>query len=91
MPSVYRLEVERQARKSLLRLPPAIKRRIEVKIDALAEDPRPAGCEPVQRAPKGTYRVRVGDYRVVYVVWDEERLIIVARVSKGDEGTYRGL
>ncbi len=88
---MYRLEVERQARKSLLRLPPEIKRRIEVKIDALAEDPRPAGCEPVKRAPKGAYRVRVGDYRVVYVVLDEERLIIVARVSRRDESTYRRL
>ena len=88
---MYRLEVERQARKALVRLPRDIQRRIEAKIDTLAEDPRPAGCEPVRNAPKGTYRVWVGRYRVIYVVLDAERLVIVAKVRKRDEGTYRGV
>lgn len=88
---MYRLEVERQAQKALARLPRDIQRRIEAKIDSLAEDPRPVGCEMVQDAPKGTYRVWVGRYRVIYVILDDEQIIVVARVRKRDESTYRGL
>jgi mRNA interferase RelE/StbE len=58
---------------------------------ALAEDPRPAGCKPVKDAPPGTYRVRVGAYRVIYTGLDAEGAIVVARVRKRDESTYRGL
>lgn len=54
-------------------------------IDALAEDPRPAGCTPVRAVPKGTYRIRVGDYRVICVVLDEEQVIVVARVARRGE------
>ena len=40
---------------------------------------------------KDTYRVRVDNYRVIYVVLDDERQVIVARVAKRDEQTYQGL
>ena len=42
-------------------------------------------------AERGTYRVRVGDVRVVYVVLDDERTVILARVTSRSESTYRGL
>jgi len=51
----------------------------------------PAGCRPVRYAPKGTYRVRMGDYRLVYTVLDEDQLIVVARVVRRSESTYRDL
>ena len=87
----YQIEVRRKARKALVRLRGQDQARIEAKIDALADDPHPLGCEPVKAATRGTYRVRVGDYRVIYTVLGAERLIIVARVRKRDESTYRGL
>jgi mRNA interferase RelE/StbE len=62
-----------------------------VAIKTLAEDPRPTGCRPVKVAEKGTYRVRVGDYRVIYTVLDREQVIVIARVAKRSEGTYQGL
>jgi mRNA-degrading endonuclease RelE of RelBE toxin-antitoxin system len=65
--------------------------RIAVTIDALSEEPRPAGCQPVKSAPKGAYRIRVGNYRAIYTVLDDEQQIIVARVAKRDERTYQGL
>ena len=58
-------------------------------IDALAEDPRPAGCVPIRAAPKETYRIRVGGFRVIYVVLDDAEVIIVARVASRSETTYR--
>jgi mRNA interferase RelE/StbE len=85
----YRVEVERRAQKALGRLPKRDRSRLVAAIDALAEDPRPAGCLAVRAAPRGTYRIRVGDYRVVYVVLDHEKVIIVARVARRTETTYR--
>lgn len=73
------------------RLPRNDRDRILAALRGLAENPRPAGCRPVKAAGKGTYRVRVGDYRVIYVVLDDERVIIVARVGKRDERTCQGL
>ena len=88
---MYRIEVERQAIKVLARLPWRDQERIEATIDRLAENPRPHGCQPVQAADPGVYRVRVGDYRIVYTVLDSEQVIIVARVAKRGEDTYKGL
>jgi mRNA interferase RelE/StbE len=55
-------------------------------IDALALDPRPAGA--VKLAGRDDYRVRVGDYRIVYAVHDGERVVIIARVAHRRE-VYR--
>jgi mRNA interferase RelE/StbE len=45
----------------------------------LADDPRPPGA--VKLAGRDDYRIRVGDYRIVYAVDDEEGLVIVARIA----------
>jgi mRNA interferase RelE/StbE len=87
----YRVEVEPRARKALTGLPQRDRVRIVAAIDLLAEDPRPRGSRPVRTASKGTYRVRVGDYRIVYEVLDDERVVIIARVRRKGKGTYRGL
>ncbi len=60
-------------------------------IKQLVNEPRPESCLPVKNAPPGTYRVRVGDYRVIYTVLDDEQVIVVARVARQGEGTYRRL
>lgn len=88
---MYRIEVERSAQKELARLPHEVRRRVIDKIEALAMDPRPSGCRPVEDAPRGTYRVWVGRYRLVYLVLDDDQVLVVARVAKRDESTYRGL
>ena len=87
----YEIEIERRAAKGLRKLPSAEQSRIIKAIDDLGAVPRPTGCRPVQNAPRGTYRIRVGDYRVVYVVRDKDRLIIVARIASCSEKTYKRL
>jgi len=87
----YQIRVGRRVRKEMARLPRQDQARILAVIKALAEDPRPAGCRPVKVAEKGTYRLRVGDYRVIYVVRDDEQVVIVARVASRSESTYRRL
>lgn len=87
----WTIVIDQEPQKVLRRLPGDFRQRIDRAILALAEDPRPAGCRPVRDAPRGTYRVRVGTYRVIYTVLDTDRVIVVARVRKRDESTYRGL
>ena len=59
---------------------------VQLAIDALAANPRPVGC--VKLAGRDDYRIRVGDYRVVYAVDDDERLVLVARIAHRRE-VYR--
>jgi mRNA interferase RelE/StbE len=68
------------------RLHGSTRQRVREAIDALAEDPRPPGATKL--AGRGDYRVRVGDYRVVYAVDDAERLVLVARIAHRRE-VYR--
>ncbi len=90
-PRRWSVVLDRQPQKEMRRLPGDLRQRIDVAIRALAENPRPAGCVAVKGAPRGTYRLRVGAYRVIYTVLDAEGIIVVARVRKRDESTYRGL
>jgi len=87
----YRVEITRPARKALRRIPSADRARLVVAIDALIANPRPRGCLNVKGAPDGTYRIRVGLYRVVYVIQDADLVIVVVRVARRNEHTYRGL
>jgi len=86
---VYMIRLLRRAEKDLARLAQRDCKRVAEAIDRLADDPRPGGCEPVKTAPHGTYRIRVGDYRVIYVVIDEENLVIVTRVRLKGKDTYK--
>ena len=88
---MYRIEVRRRAQKELNRLPWRDRDRIEAAIDTLAEEPRPSGCKSVRTADSGTYRLRVGDYRIIYIVRDAEQVIIVARTARRGEDTYKEL
>ena len=64
-----------------------IQRRLKPHIDALAIDPRPEGTVKVKGEPD-LYRIRVGDYRIVYYVWDRDRRVLVAKIAHRRE-VYR--
>jgi len=89
--STFTVFIDRRVKKALPRLPKQDRDRIAAAIEGLADAPLPEGCEPVRTADKGTYRIRVGNYRVIYVLLSDERVIIVARIARRDEHTYRGL
>jgi mRNA interferase RelE/StbE len=67
------------ARKEIIALPHEIQRRIDRKIIALADDPRPQDVKALH-GEKGLYRVRVGDYRIVCSVEDKIITVIIVRV-----------
>jgi mRNA interferase RelE/StbE len=76
----YTLEIVRSAGKEIegvRRL--AVRRTIVARIAALADDPRPPGC--TRLAAREAYRVRQGDYRILYTVADEVRVVRVIRVA----------
>lgn len=85
--AAYRVEVQRSAERDLARLSPLLFQRVAERIDALAGDPRPPGCEKLVALE--AYRVRVGDHRVIYEV-DDRRSVIVVRVRHRRE-VYRKL
>lgn len=87
---MYRIEYERTARKELATLPRPIQRRVVDAIEVLSNDPRPAGCRKITGARNG-YRIRVGRYRVLYEVQDKVLIILIVRVAKRNEATYRNL
>ncbi len=62
----YRLEIKQSAQKELDALDDALFTRIDRKIVALAENPRPSGCKK-PKGYKNHWRIRVGEWRVVYI------------------------
>lgn len=77
------------AQRQLRRLPPGDAARLRGPILALAIDPRPPGAAKLE----GTefWRLRLGDLRIVYVIEDRERTVVVLRVARRSESTYRRL
>lgn len=58
-----------------------MRRRLAQAIDALATNPRPPQAKALQGKPKGTHRIRVGHWRVIYVIEDRRLLVLVVRVA----------
>jgi len=77
--SRYRVEVRPAALRALRKLDPKIRSRIEGAIVMLAEDPRPPASRPLTGRP--AYRIRIGDYRVIYTIQDD--LLVVVVVTLG--------
>ena len=75
----YSLEIKPSAGEELDALDDALFARIDRKIMALAENPRPPGCKKL-KGYKDQWRVRVGDYRVVYAIDDRNLLVEVTRI-----------
>jgi mRNA interferase RelE/StbE len=84
----YRIEVKPQPEKALARIPNPYRRRIARAIDGLARDPRPAGCVKLAGA-ENAYRIRVGDYRIVYQIVDRILVVYIIRVAHRKD-VYRG-
>lgn len=76
----YSLEIKQSAQKELDTLDNPLFARIDRKILALADNPRPTGCKKL-RGYKDQWRVRVGDWRVVYIIDDAAEFISVTRIA----------
>ena len=84
----YEVLLRRRAEKQLDRVPYADHSRIVKAMLALGDDPRPRGC---RKLFDDIYRIRVGDYRVVYKIDDEGKEIVIGKVARRREDTYRAV
>ncbi len=87
--SRYRIEVTRDALRALAKLDKPVRRRVQVAIDGLGENPRPSGVIALQGL-RGAYRLRVGNYRVIYTIDDNRLVVLVVDLGHRRE-IYRDL
>ncbi|MEX0709611.1 MAG: type II toxin-antitoxin system RelE/ParE family toxin [Chloroflexota bacterium] len=85
----YRIELLPSAVKELEGLAPAHRHRVATAIDGLKEVPRPAGAVQL-RGSDGVLRVRAGDYRILYRVFDRRLVVLVIRIGHRRE-VYRAV
>ncbi len=62
--------------------------RLRKAIRGLSEEPRPHGVMKLKGSSDG-YRIRVGNYRVTYEVYDDAKIVAISRVLRRNEATYR--
>jgi len=84
---MYRVLVERSAEKDIKRLSPDVRLRVAKVLRNLANDPRPVGSRKLA-GTKHDWRIRIGDYRVIYEIADVIRVVRVYRVRHRRE-VYR--
>ncbi|MEN6576349.1 MAG: type II toxin-antitoxin system RelE/ParE family toxin [Phycisphaerales bacterium] len=75
----YKLEITSSAAKELSDIPREDLRRIVTRIQALADDPRPPGSKKLCAQEK--YRIRQGDYRVLYRIEDDILVVYVVKIA----------
>ena len=83
----HRIELAPRAKRDLKKLPVDVRRRIAPHIDALGQNPRPPGVVKLS-GEESTYRIRVGEYRIVYEIRDDILLVTVVKVKPRREA-YR--
>lgn len=77
--SRYRIELRPAAVRALRKLDPQVRRRVQGAIALLGDDPRPPAARALQGRPG--FRVRVGDYRILYTVADDVLLVVVVTLG----------
>ena len=80
----YAIEFSHQAARQFKDLPKQVQVRLKPKIDELAENPRPRRVEKL-KGEDDLYRIRVGDYRVIYQVRDKALIVLVVKIGDRKE------
>lgn len=83
----YTVEIAPAAQRQLRRLPPGDAARLRGPILALAAEPRPVGGSRL--ADSDFVRIRIGDLRIIYLIDDTDRHVVVLKVARRSESTYR--
>ncbi len=83
----YRVDLAPAVQRQLRRLPPGDAAALRGPILALGMDPQPPGAMKLVGAD--AWRIRVGQLRVIYAVEDEPRVVVILKVARRSESTYR--
>ena len=84
----YTLKLHREVEKQLQRIPKNQRERLVKTMRSLRIDPRPSGSVKLDDQ---LYRIRQGQYRVIYAVFDKEVVVVICKVARRAEDTYRNL
>jgi mRNA interferase RelE/StbE len=83
---MYKVELSREARRFFERAAATLQRRLDKCFDQLKANPRnAAAAKPLAGKFKGLYRYRVGDYRIIYRVDEQRRMVFVLRIAHRSE------
>ncbi len=78
---MYIITFKKSAEKEFEKLPSQVIKRISTAIDALANNPRPAGSKKLEGQKESLWRIRIGDYRVIYLVEDVIKIVEIRRIG----------
>lgn len=84
----YTVEVSSAARRQLRKLDRQTQRKVADRIESLREDPRPSGAVKLTDVSPPVYRVREGQYRILYTIEDDQLIVLVVRIAHRSEA-YR--
>lgn len=84
---MYKVDIGPKAGKFIRKQDKPIQQQIIRKLRELEKDPRPHGCKHLQ-GKKDLYRVRTGDYRIIYTIKDNQLLVLVVQIGHR-KGVYR--
>ncbi len=82
---MYEVELTKRAYHEFNKLSLSDQDRVEVALDRLSTNPRPSGMRKIHG---NIYRIRIGDWRIIYAVFDKDRLVLVGRIIRRSEDTY---
>ena len=82
---MYKIDFAEDVEDGMKKFPKHDRKAIYDKIDSLKEDPRPNGVEPLKGNWKGFYRIRIGNYRVIYTIRDAQLIVLIVKVAKRGE------
>lgn len=82
---MYTIVLSRSAEKNIEKLPNAALKRVVKAIDGLTSNPRPSGCKKLKGSSENLWRVRAGDYRIVYAVDDSILIVDIRRIAHRKE------
>ena len=78
----------KRAYREFNKLSPEDQDRIEAALDRLSDNPRPAGVKKIRG---NIYRIRSGDWRIIYAVFDKDKLVLVGKIARRAEDSYDGV
>ena len=84
----YEVLLDPAAIRDLDKLNPGDSKRVDERIRSLRVDPRPSGTVKLKN---NIYRIRVGPWRIIYIVEDNDRRVLISRVKRREKDTYKGL
>jgi len=89
---MYNIKITPGAERDIGKLRQRISRqdfeRLRSAITSLADEPRPPGVKKI-KGGKRVYRIRVGSYRIVYQLYDDEQQVVIVEIARRTESTYR--